>query len=149
MIKAMARLQVSPEEFQTLAQRVTDVSTRYLADLGTMPAYPKTSGREVADLFDRPLPRAGEGDRTFADLEKVIAHCRPNVPRFYAYVLGAGDPVAALGDYFASILNQNVTAWRSSPAAVAIEPRSSTGSPRRSAARALLEPSLPEDQQQT
>jgi aromatic-L-amino-acid/L-tryptophan decarboxylase len=117
----MARLQVSPDEFRSLAQRVTDVSTRYLADLGTMRAYPETSGREVADLFDRPLPQAGEGERAFADLEQVIAHIRPNVPRFYAYVLGAGDPVAALGDYFASILNQNVTAWRSSPAAVAIE----------------------------
>jgi len=117
----MAPLQLSPEEFHTLAQRVTDLSTRYLADLETMRAYPKTSGREVADLFDRPLPQTGEGERAFADLEQVIAHCRPNVPRFYAYVLGAGDPVAALGDYFASILNQNVTAWRSSPAAVAIE----------------------------
>lgn len=117
----MARLQVSPEEFRSLAQRVTDLSTRYLADLDSMRAYPRTSGREVANLFDRPFPRAGEGERAFTDLEQVIAHCRPNVPRFYAYVLGAGDPVAALGDYFASILNQNVTAWRSSPAAVAIE----------------------------
>jgi len=117
----MAPLQLSPEEFHTLAQRVTDLSTRYLADLETMRAYPETSGRVVADLFDRPLPWAGEGERAFADLEQVIAHIRANVPRFYAYVLGAGDPVAALGDYFASILNQNVTAWRSSPAAVAIE----------------------------
>jgi aromatic-L-amino-acid decarboxylase len=117
----MAPLQVSPAEFRALALRVTDVSTRYLADLGTMRAYPETSGREVTDLFDRSLPQAGEGERAFADLEKVIANIRPNVPRFFAYVLGAGDPVAALGDYFASILNQNVTAWRSSPAAVAIE----------------------------
>jgi glutamate/tyrosine decarboxylase-like PLP-dependent enzyme len=36
-------------------------------------------------------------------------------------VLGSGDPIAALGDLYASVLNQNVTAWRSAPAAVAIE----------------------------
>jgi glutamate/tyrosine decarboxylase-like PLP-dependent enzyme len=36
-------------------------------------------------------------------------------------VLGSGDPIGALGDLYASVLNQNVTAWRSAPAAVAIE----------------------------
>ncbi len=34
---------------------------------------------------------------------------------------GPGEPVAALGDLFASILNQNMTAWRSSPSGVTIE----------------------------
>jgi aromatic-L-amino-acid decarboxylase len=37
------------------------------------------------------------------------------------YVLGSGDPIGALGDLYASVLNQNVTAWRSAPAAAAIE----------------------------
>ena len=34
---------------------------------------------------------------------------------------GPGEPVAALGDLVASILTQNITAWRSSPAGVSIE----------------------------
>jgi aromatic-L-amino-acid decarboxylase len=38
-----------------------------------------------------------------------------------AYVLGSGEPVAAVGDLYASVLNQNVTAWRSAPAAVTVE----------------------------
>src|SRR5205807_5524936 len=37
------------------------------------------------------------------------------------YVVGSGEAVGALGDLYASILNQNVTAWRSAPAAVTIE----------------------------
>jgi hypothetical protein len=41
--------------------------------------------------------------------------------RFFGYVLGPGEPVAALADLLASVLNQNVTAWRSAPAAVTIE----------------------------
>jgi aromatic-L-amino-acid/L-tryptophan decarboxylase len=36
-------------------------------------------------------------------------------------VLGSGDPIGALGDLYASVVNQNVTAWRSAPAAVTIE----------------------------
>ncbi len=34
---------------------------------------------------------------------------------------GSAEPVGALGDLLASVLNQNVTAWRSAPAAVTIE----------------------------
>jgi len=41
--------------------------------------------------------------------------------RFFGYVLGSGDPVGAVADLLASVLNQNVTAWRSGPAAAAIE----------------------------
>lgn len=36
-------------------------------------------------------------------------------------MLGSGEPVAATADLLVSILNQNVTAWRSAPAAVTIE----------------------------
>jgi aromatic-L-amino-acid decarboxylase len=36
-------------------------------------------------------------------------------------VLGSGEPVAAVADLLASVLNQNVTAWRSGPAAVTLE----------------------------
>jgi aromatic-L-amino-acid/L-tryptophan decarboxylase len=51
----------------------------------------------------------------------VLALSRAPTARFYGYVLGSGEPVAALGDLLASVLNQNVTAWRSAPAAVTIE----------------------------
>jgi aromatic-L-amino-acid/L-tryptophan decarboxylase len=121
MISAMSPLDLNGEKFRTLAARVTDISARYLDELPQMRAYPETSARRLSELFDRSLPDQGDGDTVLEQLQDVIAHIRPNVPRFYGYVLGAGDPVAALGDYLASILNQNVTAWRSSPAAVAIE----------------------------
>ena len=41
--------------------------------------------------------------------------------RFFGYVLGSGEPVGAVADLLASVLNQNVTAWRSGPAAVMVE----------------------------
>ena len=38
-----------------------------------------------------------------------------------AYLPGSGEPAAAIGDLHAPVLNQNVTAWRSAPAAVTVE----------------------------
>jgi glutamate/tyrosine decarboxylase-like PLP-dependent enzyme len=51
----------------------------------------------------------------------VVDLSRAPTARFFGYVLGSGEPVAALADLLASSLNQNVTAWRSAPAATAIE----------------------------
>src|SRR5262249_23571765 len=54
-------------------------------------------------------------------LADVIAHSRAQNGRFFGYVLGSAEPVAALADFVASVLNQNMTAWRSAPAGVTIE----------------------------
>ncbi|WP_292555235.1 aminotransferase class V-fold PLP-dependent enzyme, partial [Mesorhizobium sp.] len=48
-------------------------------------------------------------------------HARPSAGRFFAYVFGSGEPVGALGDLLAAVLNQNVASWRSAPAATSIE----------------------------
>ena len=61
------------------------------------------------------------GESALTALGDLSKRCRAQNGRFFGYVLGSGEPVAALADLFASVLNQNVTAWRSSPAAVAIE----------------------------
>ena len=55
------------------------------------------------------------------ELPQIIDTGRPNSPRFFGYVFGSGEPVAAAADLLASVLNQNVTAWRSSPAAGTME----------------------------
>ncbi len=61
------------------------------------------------------------GLQAIPGLEDVVRHSRAQNARFFGYVLGSGDPVAAATDLLCSVLNQNVTAWRSAPAAVAIE----------------------------
>jgi aromatic-L-amino-acid decarboxylase len=114
-------LELSPEEFDLLADRVFRAAREYLAGLDGRPSFPATSGAATAEVFERPLPERGEGPAAFDDLAVVADHSRPGNARFFAYVLGSGEPVAALGDLYASVLNQNVTAWRSAPAAVTIE----------------------------
>jgi aromatic-L-amino-acid decarboxylase len=118
----MSRLPVSPDEFHKLALRVSDLTTNYLRKLPELPAFPANiSGKAVDERFGGPLPEQGLGEQAFDALPDVYAASRPNAPGFFGYVLGSGEPVAALGDFAASVLNQNVTAWRSSPAAVTIE----------------------------
>src|ERR1039457_4362651 len=61
------------------------------------------------------------GNCSLDDLDRVMAAVRVTGPRFFGYVLGAGEPISAAADLLASVLNQNVTAWRSSPSAVTLE----------------------------
>src|SRR5512146_1964551 len=117
----MPSLELTAEDFRRLASDVVRLCADYLATLDARPAYPKTSGGETDRLFSKPWPDAGLGDAALAELTAVLEHSRPPSPRFCGYVFGSGDPVAAVADLLASVVNQNVTAWRSAPAAVAIE----------------------------
>jgi aromatic-L-amino-acid/L-tryptophan decarboxylase len=118
----MSRLPVSPEEFHKLALRVSDLTTNYLRELPDLAAFPSdVTGKSALDEFGSELPEDGVGEHAFDALPGVFAAARPNAPGFFGYVFGSGEPIAALGDFAASVLNQNVTAWRSSPSAVTIE----------------------------
>jgi aromatic-L-amino-acid/L-tryptophan decarboxylase len=112
---------LKPEEFQALSHRVTNLLTDYLRELDSMRAYPQTSGAETERVFRQPAPEAGLGPAAMDALSDVLRLSRAPSPRFFGYVLGSGDPVAAIADLVASVINQNVTAWRSGPAAAAIE----------------------------
>jgi aromatic-L-amino-acid decarboxylase len=114
-------LQVSSDEFRRLAGEAVALAGEYLAQLNALPTFPKTSREATLAAFDSPLPEKGAGAEALAAMTEVFRHSRPPSPRFFGYVFGSGEPVGALGDLLASVLNQNVTAWRSAPAAVTIE----------------------------
>lgn len=117
----MNRLELSPKQFRDLAIEVVDLSTEYLSTLDQRRVFPSTSGAETERLFAESAPEVGLGAQAVAALGSVIDHSRAQNGRFFGYVQGSTEPVAALGDFVASILNQNMTAWRSSPAGVTIE----------------------------
>jgi aromatic-L-amino-acid/L-tryptophan decarboxylase len=118
---AMSLLEIAPDEFRRLAAEVTEIAAEYLSTLDSRPVFPKTSGQETHPLFQAPLPEDAMGARAVTHLHDVVDHSRVQNGRFFGYVLGSGEPVGAIADFLASILNQNVTAWRSAPAAVALE----------------------------
>jgi glutamate/tyrosine decarboxylase-like PLP-dependent enzyme len=114
-------LGLTPDEFHAAAARVGAAAEDYLAGLDERAVFPATSGERAAAAFGGPVPEEGIGAAALDDLAQVAAQSRAGNGRFFGYVHGSGEPVAALGDLFASTLNQNVTAWRSSPGAVSIE----------------------------
>jgi len=117
----MKPLQLSPEDFRRLAERAVEETTRYLTGLEQRPTFPKTSGAETSTLFGGACPEKGLGPAALEEVGKIFDHARPCNGRFFGYVFGSGESVAAVGDLIASIVNQNVTAWRSGPAAVTVE----------------------------
>ena len=117
----MNPLALSDAEYQRVYERIAQLSLDYLAGLEQRSCFPGISGVESTELFAEPLPEQGMGPAALDGLTKVIAASRAQGPRFFGYVLGSGEPVAAGADLLASVLNQNVTAWRSGPAAVSLE----------------------------
>jgi aromatic-L-amino-acid/L-tryptophan decarboxylase len=117
----MNTLDISSDQFRRLAEHVTRLAADYLQNLDSRSIPPGSSGKETEALFHTELPEKGLGEDALIGLEEVIRHSRAQNGRFFGYVLGSGEPVGATADLLASVLNQNVTAWRSAPAAVAIE----------------------------
>jgi aromatic-L-amino-acid decarboxylase len=113
-------LQVSGDEFRAIAEGVNRLAAEFLSSLDDRQTVSATSATDTA-AFGVPLAEKGVGEAVLRDLEAIAEHVRAPTGRRLPYVVGSGDPIGALGDLYASVLNQNVTAWRSAPAAVAIE----------------------------
>lgn len=117
----MPPLEVSPKDFGTLADRVTELATEFLADLQSRPTVSPTSPADTSKAFELQLPEEGIGEAVIDDLVAIAEHVRAPTGRRLPYVIGSGEPIGALADFYASVLNQNLTAWRSAPAAVTVE----------------------------
>jgi len=117
----MRPLHRSADEFERLAQRVLAAATEYLRTLDERRTLPSTSAADTASAFDKPLPEDGLAEAVLDDLAPIADRARASTGRLFPYVVGSGDPVGALADLYVSVLNQNVTAWRSAPSAVTIE----------------------------
>jgi aromatic-L-amino-acid decarboxylase len=118
----MSQLEIPPEQFWRVAGYVLSLANDYLGELDTLPTFPPdAAAAQLSQAFAEPLPQQGAGEEALVALMGVLRWSRPPSPRFFGYVLGSGDPIAACADLLASVMNQNVTAWRSSPSAVTIE----------------------------
>ena|SRR5436190_1463083 len=117
----MKSLELTPQDFRELAAQVVEITAEYLSEIGERAVFPNTGGAETERLFSAAAPEQGIQSKSIEALGEVLAHGRAQNGRFFGYVQGSADPIAALGDFVASILNQNITAWRSSPSGVTIE----------------------------
>jgi glutamate/tyrosine decarboxylase-like PLP-dependent enzyme len=117
-------LDMPVEQFRELGGELLELAAQWLAAEPDGPVLRPCRGVELAALFDQPPPERGIGDvELLAQLrDNVLRHSRHNGhPRQFAHVCASPDPVGALADLLASAINQNVTAWRSAPAAATVE----------------------------
>ena len=117
----MNPVEISTGEFRRLADRAAHIAAEYLDHIDGFSISPATNGEETLRLFRTAMHEAGIGEDALNALSEIIRLSRVQNGRFFGYVLGSGEPVGAVADLLASVLNQNVTAWRSGPAAVTIE----------------------------
>jgi glutamate/tyrosine decarboxylase-like PLP-dependent enzyme len=117
-------LDPSAAEIRRWGNAAIEAMASYLDSIRDRRVYPSTTARQIREKLDLALPNEGVGfDRlleTFNDV--IVATSRHNGhPRMFGYVQAPGTAIAAIADLLASMLNANLTAWRSAPAAVEIE----------------------------
>jgi aromatic-L-amino-acid decarboxylase len=116
-------LDITSDEMRLLSAQATALVTEYFARVPDLPVFPETEARSLDRLLPQELPNEGVSiERVIEDCRTIIDASRHNGhPRFFGYVASPSTPVGAYADLIASALNQNVTAWRSAPAATTIE----------------------------
>lgn len=97
------------------------IASDHLRDLSNRAIPAKGSGAEIEQILRQTPPQKGSPEAALQGLQDAALYSRAQNSRFFGYVLGSGEPSAAVADLLSSVLNQNVTAWRSSPSAVTIE----------------------------
>src|SRR5437762_4281167 len=117
-------LDPSADEIRDWGNSVIELMAGYLGDLRDRRVYRHMSSREIRDGLDSALPTKGiDFDgllKVFRDT--IIPFSRQNAhPRMFGYVQSPGTPLAAFADLLASVLNANLTVWRSAPAPVELE----------------------------
>src|SRR5258708_3582919 len=117
----MNPIDIAPEESRRLSARVLEIAADYLQNRDPRSIPPAGTGAEIERIYRTPLPETGLPEEALGGLADVARHSRAQNGRFFGYVLGSGEPTAAAADLLCRILNQNVTAWLSAPAAVTLE----------------------------
>jgi len=117
-------LDPSAEEIRRWGNAAIDTVADYLGSIRERRLYPQTTSSQIRQQLDQTLPDQGTDFETLLDhfREVIVASSRHNAhPRMLGYVQAPGTAIAAFADLLASMLNANLTAWRSAPAAVELE----------------------------
>lgn len=120
-----ATLELGDEELRALLAGVSELAEREIQAARAGPVFSEPpSAEQLARLFAdrRELPIDGQ---PLADLlhacGEVLAAGRRTSPGFFGYVHSPPSPIGVAADLLASAADQNVTSWRSAPAATEIE----------------------------
>lgn len=119
-------LDFSPEQFEKLLNKTSDLVISQLSNLEEKKAYHSFPQKEVESWFDEPLPIEGMEPEDVIDLfkELVMDTSTHNIgPYMYAYVMAGGSQMSILAEKLTATINQNVGKWHLGPAVSEIEKR--------------------------
>src|SRR5260370_32984927 len=114
----------SGEEIGDWGNSVIQLMTDYLGDLRDRRVYRQMSSRRIRNRRGAAVQTKGTACDGLLKVfrEDIIPFSRQNAhPRMFGYVQSPGTPLAAFADLLASLLNANLTVWRSAPAPVELE----------------------------
>jgi aromatic-L-amino-acid decarboxylase len=118
-------LDLTEDDLRALLAGVMALGEQELAATRSGPVFERPPSAVDVDRAvgaDRALPVDGESiDELLAACAGVLAAGRRTTPAFFGYVQSPPAPVGVAADLLASAADQNVTSWRSSPAAAAVE----------------------------
>jgi glutamate/tyrosine decarboxylase-like PLP-dependent enzyme len=116
-------LDLTPQAREQLGRAALDWALRYFAEQAQVPVYPTISAGELTARLASPLPNDPQSAAgVLADFDQVARYGRHNGhPRMFGYVQSSASFAGVVADLLASAINQNVTSWRSAPAATTIE----------------------------
>jgi aromatic-L-amino-acid decarboxylase len=117
-------LDPSADEIRDWGNSVIQLMADYLRSLRDRGVYRHMFSRRIRNRLDAALPTKGTDFDGLLKVfrEDIIPFSRQNAhPRMFGYVQSPGTPLAAFADLLASILNANLTVWRSAPAPVELE----------------------------
>lgn len=117
----MSELGVSDAALDEALTTATMLARRFWKALPERGSFHGSTGAETTRLFSRAWGEDGLGMAVLRDFETIADHSRPPGKDFFGYVLGCNEEIGAIAELLAAVLHQNVTAWRSGPAAVAVE----------------------------
>ena len=120
-----ASLDLTDEELRALLAGVSELVEREVAATRTGPVFDHPPSAAEIDRIvgtDRALPADGESvEELLGACAAVLAAGRRTAPAFFGYVQSPPAPVGVAADMLASAADQNLTSWRSGPAAAAVE----------------------------
>jgi aromatic-L-amino-acid decarboxylase len=120
-----APLDLTAEDFRALLAGVTALVEQEVAAAQSGPVFDHPPSAAEIDRIvggDRALPADGESvEEMLAACAAVLAAGRRTTPTFFGYVQSPPAQVGMAADLLASAADQNLTSWRSGPAAAAVE----------------------------
>ena len=116
-------IDLTPGEREQLGRAALEWALRYFTQQPQLPIYPTVSASELTARLSHPLPNDPQDPAAvLSDFDEIAKYGRHNGhPRMFGYVQSSGSFAGAVADFLASAINQNVTSWRSAPAATTIE----------------------------